>query len=445
MNPFAIKINKMKKLSLLSLLMLVSFFTIGQQSTLKKITERKMTKGTYTMVVEGYDWGAAVSKVILFNESSISNINKDNFTVLVERSTECMELKGAQAKGERSVVHAYVSDEKGNLLEEGNHTTLVLSVGPNIPISSPLQYTRNDKCSGNKWVEYKILIVDKSSHQIWDKEANRIMPLLDEFDLTGSFTHHNLTMSYAHFTPKTKNKKSPLIIWLHGGGEGGTNSTIPLLANKAANYASPERQDYFGGAYVLAPQCPTAWMRTSEGVITRGKVDDMHNQGLMALIKDFVAKHPDIDTDRIYVGGCSNGGYMSLKLILLYPEYFAAGYISALAYHSEFVSDDQINAIKNVPIWFIHSKDDGVTKPEKTVVPIYQRLKKAGATNVHFSYYDHVVDLSGFYGGDQYHFNGHWSWIYSHVNDSKLDYDGKPVMLDNRPVTVMEWMAAQKK
>ena len=136
---------------------------------------------------------------------------------------------------------------------------------------------------------------------------------------------------------------------------------------------------------------------------------------------------------------------MSLKLILKDPSYFAASYISALAYQSQYITDAQINSIKNVPIWFIQSKDDPVTIPSNTVVPVYERLKKAGAKNVHFTFYDHVVDLSGFYGGENYFFNGHWSWIYSHINHAKLDYDGTPVKHNGKPVTIMEWMAAQSK
>lgn len=136
---------------------------------------------------------------------------------------------------------------------------------------------------------------------------------------------------------------------------------------------------------------------------------------------------------------------MSLKLILLYPEYFAAGYISALAYNSEFISDEQIKRIKDVPIWFMHSKDDQVTKPDETAVPVYKRLKAANAPNVHFSYFDHVIDITGLFGGEGYHYSGHWSWIYSHANKASLDFDGKPVLMDGRAVSVMEWMAAQSK
>ena len=105
---------------------------------------------------------------------------------------------------------------------------------------------------------------------------------------------------------------------------------------------------------------------------TRGQVDDIYYEALKELFDDYVSKHPDIDTDRIYVGGCSNGGYMSLKLILEYPKYFAASYISALAYYGEFLSEKQAKSIRNVPIWFVHSKDDPVTKPIK---PSFQFIK----------------------------------------------------------------------
>lgn len=405
-----------------------------------------MTEGDYRLVIDGFDWGPTVSQVILSLDEAVSSADMQQYQVMAERSTDLTDIKGTAAKGEREILHAYVSDAKGNWQKTGTHITLVLLVAPNLPISSPIQYIRKDGRGSNYWIDYKLTITHTASNQIWDKETGRIRPLIDDFDLTGSYTHQDgLSMSYASYQPKETTGKSPLIIWLHGGGEGGTDPSIPLIANRAANYASEEIQAYFGGAYVLAPQSPTFWMQNAEGTYTRGKEDDIYNAALMALIKAYVAKHPDIDQNRIYVGGCSNGGYMSLKLILLYPEYFAAGYISALAYHSEYLTDAQLKSIKEVPIWFIQSKDDPVTLPEKTVVPVYQRLRATGAKDVHFTFYDHVVDLTGFYGGDNYRFNGHWSWIYSHANHSKLDYDGSPVMLEGRAVTIMEWMAAQSR
>jgi hypothetical protein len=79
------------------------------------------------------------------------------------------------------------------------------------------------------------------------------------------------------------------------------------------------------------------------------------------------------------------------------------------------------------------------------VVPVYQRLKEAGAKNVHFTYYDNVTDITGFYGGEDYRYPGHWSWIYVHANKSRTDFDGSHVLANGRPATIMEWMAAQKR
>jgi predicted esterase len=403
-----------------------------------------VASGEYKLVVEGFDWGAGVSKVVLSLDETVTKASADAFGVAVKRHTDCRELPPELAAGERLVVDAHVSDARGQKLDEGNHVTLVLGVAPQWPVSSPLQYVQNDKCRGNQWVDYDLTVTDRKSGRVWSKGTGRISPLVDRFDVSGKFVHDSgITLSYASFAPKTKKPRAPLLIWLHGGGEGGTDPTIPLLANRAANYASDEIQAVFDGAYVLAPQCPGAWMHNRAGAMTHGKEDDVYNVALMALIRDFVKRHPGIDAERVYVGGCSNGGYMALKLLLLHPEYFAAGFISSLAYQSQYLSDAQIKSVAHLPIWFVHSADDRTTLPDETVLPVYKRLKAAGAGDVHLSYYEHVVDITGLVGGSDYHYNGHWSWIYLHANQCRLDFDGRPVTVGGRPVTVMEWLAAQ--
>jgi predicted esterase len=399
--------------------------------------------GSYRMVVEGFDWGAAVNKVILTLDDTTSTANAPEFIVFASRKSAAGEIPNDQTSGQRAVVFAYVSDAAGVRVATGSFITLVLAVAPNMPVGSPIQYFRG---KGNVWVDYQLTVLNKTTQQVWDQSSGTIMPLVDKFDLKGKFKYNdNLTMSYASFAPKASNAKSPLIIWLHGGGEGGIDPTIPLLGNLAANYASPEIQSVFDGAYVLVPQCPGAWMHNSHGVMTGGKENDIYNEGLMALIRDYVKANPGIDANRIYVGGCSNGGYMALKLILLYPDYFAAAYISALAYKSEYLTDQELAKIRKVPVWFVHSKDDRTTVPDETVVPVYKRLVAGGAKNVHFTYYDQVVDVTGFYGGEGYRYNGHWSWVYLHKNLPRTDLDGSLVKINDKPVTVMEWMAAQKK
>ena len=69
-----------------------------------------------------------------------------------------------------------------------------------------------------------------------------------------------LPLPYASYEP-SDDKKHPLIIWLHGIAEGGSdNPALPIMGNKACNFADESLQKYFGGAYVLIPQSPTFWM-----------------------------------------------------------------------------------------------------------------------------------------------------------------------------------------
>lgn len=399
---------------------------------------------TYHLIVEGFDWGPAANKVVLKMDQPVTEVNAADFEVYVKRSSTIGEIPESQQSGKREVSYAYLSDNNGNRATEGSYITLVLAVSPVMSLGSPIQYMRVGGRGANLWIDYQLTVVNKSTGKLWNEESGRTRPIVDDFDLEGTFTYYNTSLTYASFKPEVDSEKAPLIIWLHGGGEGGTDPTIALMGNKAFNYASPEIQVLFGGAYVLVPQTPTYWMQSANGT-TRGQESDIFHEALFELIEDFVAKNPNVDPDRIYVGGCSNGGYMSLKLILEHPDYFAAGYISALAYRNDFVSEDQIKEIKDVPMWFVHSKDDTTTKPEETVVPLYDRLKKAGAKNAHFTYYDHVTDITGFYGGDDYRYSGHWSWIYVHENLARIELDGTPVKVDGRPVTIMEWMAGQKK
>jgi predicted esterase len=409
--------------------------------------------GRYTLFVEGFDWGPGVSKVILEAGGAAAKPAARDYTVAVKRRTECAELPPELAAGERIVLEAYASDAQGARRDAASHVTLVLAVSPGWPLGSPFHYAfsppgqpRKEGCTGNVWVDYAVTVTDKTTGRTWSEPAGRISPIVDRFDLSGKFAHESgRKLTYASFTPGTKRDKSPLLIWLHGGGEGGTDPSIPLLANRATSYASDEIQLLFDGAYVLVPQTPGAWMHNAQGVMTLGKEDDVYNVPLMALIREYVAAHPGIDRDRIYVGGCSNGGYMALKLMLQDPGYFAAGFISALAYQSQYLTDAQIESVARLPIWFVHSADDRTTPPEQTVLPVYERLKAKGASNVHLSYYDHVVDVTGLFGGDGHHYNGHWSWIYHHANKCRLDRDGSPVRLAGRPVTIMEWLAAQKR
>ena len=174
----------------------------------------------------------------------------------------------------------------------------------------------------------------------------------------------------------------------------------------------------------------------------------MYAGKLKAAIDEFLDAHPEIDRDRVYIGGCSNGGFMTMRMVIDFPDFFAAAYPVCEALYDETISDVDIGKIAHMPIWFTHAACDTIVPPEETAVPTYKRLKAAGAENVHFSYYDRVLDQTGMFkkeDGTPYEYFGHGSWIYTLNDDCHLDFDGSEVTVDGKPVTIFQWLALQHK
>ena len=157
------------------------------------------------------------------------------------------------------------------------------------------------------------------------------------------------------------------------------------------------------------------------------------------MINKVVEENSDIDPERIIIGGCSNGGYMTMEMVLTYPELFYKAYPICEAYYDEYITDEQIAAVKaaGTELWFTHSRDDTTVDPTKCAIPTIERMKEAGIT-VHESTYDHVVDTTGRFtdaNGDPYQYTGHWSWIY---------FDNNYNVCDDCQENEWEWLAAYK-
>lgn len=463
------------------------------------VTNKPFTRATgvqYATITSAEDWGPAITKVVLDLGVALdkSSVNKNAFTAASVRTVPGLDFAtmtatpAAPQTAARIITAAYLSDEKGVAADSGTHVTLEMAIGPNSAESSPFHY--DFAGSGlNYLIDTRYVVTLKAGAALKTADGKTVTmdatnavgytgnttPVADEFDLTGTYTQGDIALTYASWTPDAKAAKgsTPLIIWLHGAGEGGTDPYVSVVGNKVANLATEKIQSNFGttGAMILVPQTPTLWLdKDGSGTYMKADKDtgrSYYTDALMGLIRAYVAAHPEVDQSRIYLGGCSNGGYMTVNMIIEFPGYFAAAYPICEAYDAKWLTDEKLAKITGTPIWMTHAITDGIVPifkgtrdPENFSVynleldakgePIpldnfsnnlYNRLVEAGAKNIHYSLFDNVSDTSGLYfqadGKTPHEYMGHMSWLYALNNDCVEKVDGKEVSL-------FQWVSQQK-
>ncbi|MBB2947668.1 putative esterase [Actinoplanes lutulentus] len=215
-----------------------------------------------------------------------------------------------------------------------------------------------------------------------------------------AFSYHESAsgMKYRFFSAFDTSKR-PLVVWLHGGGEGASlpdgyyDNETTLRANRGAlGFATREAQRIFGGAHVVVPQSFSYWMEDG----------DRFAPLIREIVREVVRKHP-VDTDRIHVVGCSNGGYMSMKMTVEYPSLFASS-VPICGIVTNLISDAELTAIRT-PSWLVTSLDDTTVPPEPNTIHASEVIPGARVT-----LYDEVT-------WNGHRFPGHWSWIYVARND----------------------------
>ena len=456
---------KLAKTGMLITLAFVLAFTLAFAGVSVQAQDEGTT--TYNRIDEVMDWGAVTTKLIVDLQAEVSEgVDATTFSVYVKRSDPRLE-EPFLGEGNANVVDAYISDADGNPVETGSFATLVMEIGPTVALTSALNY--DWMTTGlNDWTENVYTITQENAigdiEGLVAKEMDQYSRLLiDDYEFAqASYEDEEfglIELPYAYYAPEADDAQHPLIIWLHGGGEGGSDPTIPLAANKATVFVTEEVQARFGGAYVLVPQSPTMWLDDGSGSYEGENVGiiSKYTRAVQDLVESYVAENPGVDTDRIYVTGASNGGFMTVRLILNYPDYYAAAVPICEPFEDESATDEELAEILDMPIWFVTAATDFVVQPSTFPVKLYDRLIQAGASHAYISYLPRVLDESGLYtneDGMAYEYMGHWSWIYFYNNDLAQIMDGDTVVgrlygssaqANDGAVTVMAWLAAQSK
>ena len=187
-------------------------------------------------------------------------------------------------------------------------------------------------------------------------------------------------LPYRLYVPDNLDSSSgnPLILFLHGWGEKGTDNESQLqqvggLIEAAREYDS----------FLLAPQVPVGGNWVADTISVVGEI--------LESTQDNYA----VDSSRIYVTGYSMGGFGTLNSMLIFPEVFAA----AVPMHSS-ISPTAGQYIDHIPTWGFNGELD---ISAERMSELLQVMASAGLVDIRYT------ELAGI---------GHSGWdeIYRDIN-----------------------------
>jgi predicted peptidase len=176
-------------------------------------------------------------------------------------------------------------------------------------------------------------------------------------------------------------KRYPLVLFLHGAGERGTDNEKQLIHGVPQFAARSNREKY--PCFLIAPQCPEdkRWVEVdwAAGRHTQPKEPSEPARLALALVEKANKELP-IDPKRVYITGLSMGGFGAWDLLARRPDMFAAAAVVCGG------ADEATAAkIKDVPQWAFHGAKDPVVKPDRSRHMI-AALEKAGGTPKYTEY-----------------------------------------------------------
>ncbi|MEO6096261.1 MAG: prolyl oligopeptidase family serine peptidase, partial [Fibrobacteria bacterium] len=147
----------------------------------------------------------------------------------------------------------------------------------------------------------------------------------------GTHTFSGTTLQFRIFIPKNyqASVKYPLVLFLHGAGERGSDNDKPVKDNPGALIFARDSNQAKRPAFILAPQCPSApnqWVDVpwSKGNYAQDKTPISNELRTVVDLLDSINRAYSIDTNRLYAVGSSMGGFGTWDIVTRYPGKFAA-------------------------------------------------------------------------------------------------------------------------
>ena len=159
--------------------------------------------------------------------------------------------------------------------------------------------------------------------------------------------------------------KWPLVLFLHGAGERGTDLELVKKHGPPGLVGAGKEFPFI----LVSPQCPE---------------DEYWSVPVLKALLDRILERLSVDRSRMYLTGLSMGGNGTWRMATAYPDLFAA-----IAPVCGWGDPARVSVLKHIPVWAFHGKKDPVIAFERGE-SIVKHLKAAGG-NVRFTVYEEAA------------------------------------------------------
>ena len=241
------------------------------------------------------------------------------------------------------------------------------------------------------------------------------------------------------YAPSTDSPR-PLILFLHGGGECGSDNLLQLTGTLGAISLAERFPDF----YVMAPQAPdngvsieqmladfnhfssfdTMDLGTPTGY---GKSKRGWNRDYLSKVSAEIQRLIDsgkVDSSRIYLTGMSMGGGGCLEMLSVAPKLFAAACIICPSMNSDTYS--VLHELPDVPCWFASAYIDHQLNRHVFLLKACTHLWEKGRTDVKLTLFTseelkkyHLGTATGI-TNEQIHAENHNCWTLVYHNEHHM-------------------------
>lgn len=204
-----------------------------------------------------------------------------------------------------------------------------------------------------KWVSTPVVSVSTGSDTFDSRSFKQYF-----INFKGQQMAFRLKFPKSYTNPDSINKKYPLLLFLHGGGEVGCNSNGGIYNNErpilqgGKFFRDKVDKGFYDGflfypQYVITDGCFESWLTASP----------LYFEAMVAVI-DSLSKYARADVDRVVANGLSGGGYGCFRMAGQVPKALAK-----IMPTSTWGPTSARNNFVHIPIWFATGQQDPEPSP----------------------------------------------------------------------------------